>query len=747
MKGFLIFILCGMVQSYFLLAQKEVGFISGKVIEITADSTENPLTGVNVYWAGTQYGATTDADGDFTIGLTTESNRLVFSYVGYESDTIIITDNRFVRVVLQHHRKIDEAIIVRRQRSVHISVIDPIKIEKIGEKELLKAACCNLSESFETNPSVDVTFTDAVTGTKQIQMLGLAGPYIQITRENMPDIRGLSAIYGLTYIPGPWISGILLNKGTGSVVNGFESIAGQIDVQLREAETMDRLYFNAYANEDSRIEGNLMVKAHPGKQLGTALLLHASNSTMRIDKNKDGFTDMPLTKQYIALNRWEYHDGEGTHLEFSVKGLFVDNTGGQIGYNPERDRGSQEIWGMHNIMKRIEGWAKAGKTSHDKPWKSLGLQMSGVLHWQDAVFGLNKFNGLQRSLYANLIYQGILGNTAHKFRAGASYQYDVIIELLNNDDYGREESVPGIFYEYTYSYLESFNAVAGIRADYHSSSGLFITPRLHLRYAITPRNIIRASVGRGQRTASVLSENIALLSSSRQIIFNGNKPSLPYGMSPEVAWNFGLNFTRNFSIDYRQGTFTTDLYHTRFSSQVVIDLDQSPQQAVIYNLSGKSFSNSLQLQLDYELIKRLDIRLAYRFYDVRTTFSGTLREKPLVSKNRAFFNSAYETRNHWKFDATFSWQGPKRIPYTGSNPDEFRLPSESPGYGVVNFHISKTWREKFELYTGVENVFNYKQKNPIIASDQPFGPYFDSSLIWGPVFGRNIYAGFRLRIK
>jgi len=630
---------------------------------------------------------------------------------------------------------------------LHISTIDPIKTEKIGEKELLKAACCNLSESFETNPSVDVTFTDAVTGTKQIQMLGLAGIYTQITRENMPDIRGLSAIYGLTYIPGPWISGLMLNKGTGSVVNGFESIAGQIDVQLRKAETMDRLYFNAYVNEDSRLEGNLMLKTRINEKLGTGLFLHASNSSMRNDKNKDGFMDMPLTEQYIALNRWEYHNELGVHLEFAVKGLFFDNTAGQMNFNPERDKLSREIWGMNNKTNRIEAWAKAGKANPDKPWQSFGMQISGVFHRQDAYFGLNTFDGIQQSLYANFIYQGIMGSTTHKFRTGVSYQYDFISELLNNNQYDRRESVPGLFYEYTFSYLEKFNAVAGIRADYHNFYGMFFTPRLHLRYAITPRSIIRASAGRGQRTSSVLSENIALLASSRQIIFREENASYPYGLKPEIAWNFGLNFTQNFTIDYRQGTFTADLYHTRFTEQVVIDLEQSPQQAIIYNLDGKSFSNSVQLQLDYELIKRLDVRLAYRFYDVRTTYSGVFREKPLVSKNRAFMNAAYETRNHWKFDATFNWQGPKRIPYTESNPVEFRLPDESPGFGTVNFHISKTWREKFEIYTGVENAFNYKQKHPIVAADQPFGPYFDSSLIWGPVFGRNIYAGLRYKIK
>jgi len=289
--------------------------------------------------------------------------------------------------------------------------------------------------------------------------------------------------------------------------------------------------------------------------------------------------------------------------------------------------------------------------------------------------------------------------------------------------------------------------VAGIRIDYHSLYGFFLTPRLNMKYNILSNLILRASAGRGLRTASVFAENISLLASSRKIILNNFNNDFPYGLKPEIAWNYGFNLTYNFTLDYRQGSISVDIYRTDFENQVIVDIDKNPHEADVYNLVGKSFSNSLQFQGDYELIKRLDLRLAYRYYDVKTTYSDELLEKPLTSKHRFLANLSYNTRNFWNIDLTINTQGPKRIPNTKSNPDEYKLAEYSQWYSVVNIQISKTWKEKFEAYIGVENVFDYRQKKLIVAADDPFGKYFDSSIIWGPVFGRNFYLGLRYKLK
>ena len=731
-----------------LWAQQGENYLQGKVTEQTNEGEIKSLIGANVYWLGTSTGTVTDENGRFRIVRVQETTKLVVSYIGYENDTINASGKDFINVQLITAASLDEVGVIHRKKSTEISYSDPMKTENISEKELLKAACCNLSESFETTPSVDVSFTDAVTGTRQIQMLGLAGPYTQITRENMPNIRGLSAVYGLTYVPGTWVEGIQLNKGTGSVVNGYESIAGQINVELRKPESAERLYLNVYGNEGGRFEANAnFAQRFKKEKWSTALLLHGKNNAIKWDRNNDGFLDNPLSNHFIGLNRWKYIGPEGMRMQFGMKGTYIDNTGGQTDFVPSRDALTTNKWGMHMNVQRFEGWTKIGRVFEQMPWKTVGLQLSGASHQQDSYFGMNDYDATQHTFYANLLYQSIFSNTNHKFKTGASFQYDDYKEVLNDTAYNRTEMVPGAYFEYTYNHMDKFNAVAGIRADYHNLFGAFVTPRLHLRYAITENTILRASGGRGQRTANILSENNGLLASSRQVIIEGDASDKPYGLDPEVAWNYGINLTHSFRLNYQDGTITFDFYRTDFENQIVADLDQSPQKVVLYNLRGKSFSNSFQVQVDYELVKRLDARLAYRWYDVRTTYNGRLMQKPLVATNRAFLNLAYETRNNWKLDYTFNWQGQKRIPFTGSNPEGFQLQENSPDFVLMNAQISKMWKEKFEVYAGVENLLNYRQDNPILSSEQPFGPYFDSSLIWGPVFGRNTYIGLRYRLK
>ena len=736
------------VSSVNLSAQSSSNITTGTVYELSVDGDLLPLVGANVHWSGTSVGTSSDVEGYFEIENTTDINQLVISFIGYQSDTLIIEGSESVEVLLELSVSLEEVEISYRKKSTEISFTDPLKIEKIGEEELLKAACCNLSESFETSASVDVSFTDAVTGTRQIQMLGLAGPYTQITRENIPDIRGLSSMYGMTFIPGTWIESIQLNKGTGSVLNGFESIAGQINVELRKPENADRLYLNLYANEGGRFEANANWATQlSGGKWSTAVLLHGKDNTKKNDRNEDGFLDNHLGKNFIGLNRWKYIGDNGLRLQLGVKGTLIDMVGGQLDFDPETDAGTINHWGMDTDIQRLEGWLKMGKIYEDSPWKSIAVQLNAVTHNQDSYFGINDYQATQTSLYANFLYQDILGNTNHSFRSGASFQYDKYDEGLNENSFDRTEVVPGVFFEYDYSALDKFSIVLGLRGDYHNHYGGFLTPRFHLRYALNDDSVLRASAGRGQRTANLLAENNGLLASSREIIIRGDDSDKPYGLNPEVAWNYGINFTQSFRLSNRDGAFSVDFYRTHFENQIVVDLDASSQQVSFYNLDGKSYSNTFQAQVDYELMKRFDIRIVYRWFDVRTTYSGDVLQKPLVSPHRAFVNLSYSSEKLLNFDLTLNWQSSKRIPNTSSNPEKYRLAPRSPDFVVANFQISKSWSERFDLYLGVENLLGYRQENPILASEQPFGEYFDSTLVWGPIFGRNTYVGLRYRLK
>lgn len=641
-------------------------------------------------------------------------------------------------------KKLKDVEIKARRKSTEISIIDPIKSEKISGRELLKAACCNLSESFETTPSVDVAFTDAVTGYKQIQMLGLAGPYTVITRENIPEIRGLAAITGLTYTPGTWIESMQLSKGTGSVVNGYETVAGQINMELHKPFEGDRWLLNLYQNTQGRSEANLVYRHEFNPGLSTNLMLHGKSQWVKTDQNKDGFMDQPLGNQFVGLNRWFWFGHNGWEMQGGVKGTYAGNTGGQKTYTKGTEQKAGNPWGFEQSTKRVEGWAKIGKVWPAFKWRSIGLQLSGVYHEQESLYGARNYDATERSFYSNLIYQTIIGNTNHIIKGGASFLFDQYDEKLSGTPYKRNEAVPGIFAEYAYSYLTKWNVVLGLRGDYHNLYGAFVTPRLHVRYAPFRRSAFRASVGRAQRTANIFAENAGYLASNRQFVILNAAAGKAYGLNPEVAWNFGLNFTQKFRLNYREGAFGIDYYYTHFDNQVVADIED--QHTVrFYNLDGRSFAHSLQAQLDYEPVRKLDVRIAYRWYDVKTTYSGTLKEKPLIAAHRAFLNVGYETKNDWKFDYTIQWIGPKRIPDVSHG--SHVIEAESPSFVQMNAQVTKTIRGNLDIYAGGENLTNYMQHDAVIGASDPYGPGFDASLIWGPVMGRNVYAGLRYRLK
>lgn len=704
--------------------------VKGKVTE----SNGNDLVGANVYWLGTTIGVVTDKNGAFEIERDDQSNTLVFSFTGFQSDTIEVGEKSELSISLKESLELEEVNIVHKKKTVSISQLDPWKTENVSSDELRKAACCSLSESFETNPSVDVSFTDAITGTKQIRMLGLSGPNIQISRENIPSIRGVAAIYGLEYIPGSWIESMQLNKGAGSVVNGYESIAGQINVELRKSEAKEKVFLNLYSNQGGMSEMNLFTKTKVNDQWSTAILGHARYNGTINDRNRDGFYDNVNGEHYIGMNRWQYRGRKGWMGQVGVLGTSIDAKGGQVNFDHQRLSNSTSVWGMKKKTRRMEVYGKIGHLFQEYPNRSMALQFNAVNHDKNSFFGLNQYVARQQSFYQNFIFQDKFGNGDHSYRTGFSFQGDNYTEYLNSSYYGLQERVPGVYYEYTYTNETKFSMVLGMRADFHNIYGTFYTPRFHSRYELAPKLVLRASAGKGHRSPRVIAENEGLLASSRNIIIDDF-----VGTKMESAWNFGMNLTKSFTLDYRDGSVSLDLYHTRFDNQIVVDLE-SLYQARMYNLQGESFSNSMQVQMDYELIKRLDVRVAYRFYDVQTTFSGELKSKPFLASHRSFMNIGYASRSHIDFDFTFNWQGQKRLPISATNV------LESPAFYVVNTQIAKTFKDRLEVYLGCENLLDFRQDSPIINSHDPFDESFDAAQIWGPVFGRMIYAGLRFKI-
>lgn len=722
--------------------------IKGVVLEENKKGVFVPLAGASVVWLGTNKGTTTDSSGIFKIRQPKGAGRLIISYTGYTSDTISVVVTKELKIILASGKQLNEVTVTAKQRSTYLSSLNPIRTQVMTERELFKAACCNLSESFETNPSVDVSYNDAVTGSKQIQLLGLSGNYTQLTVESLPGPRGLATPFGLNFIPGPFVESIQLNKGVGSVVNGYESIAGQINVELKKPQTAEKLYLNAYINDMTKTDLNLVLTEKFGDKWSTALLLHDNFQTKTdVDYNKDGFRDMTSGNLFTAVNRWNYNGKKGFESQLGFKILLDDFTGGQTSFDPDKDKFSTRSFGLGIKTNRYEVYGKAGYVFPEKKYKSIGLQVSAFDHKQDSYFGMTSYNGRQKNFYANLIYQSIIGTTAHKFRTGMSFLSDNYNEQFNNVRFKRQEAVPGAFFEYTFTPVEKFNVVAGMRADHNSLFGWFATPRLHIRYEPVKGTTIRVSAGRGQRTANIFAENNSVFVSARQMTIVNADPGKAYGLDPEIAWNKGISVDQKFKLFKRAANFAIDFFRNDFEKQVVVDLED-PRQVKFYNLTGKSYSNSLQLEMNLEPVKKLEMRLAYRFFDVKTTYGSQLLQKPFTARHRAFANLGYEIKG-WKLDYTFNYNGTKRITNTAANPAAYIRRATSPDYVLMNAQVSKTVGKKHpvDFYIGGENLTNFLQGDVIVSADQPFGPYFDASLIWGPVTGRMFYAGFRYKIK
>lgn len=715
-------------------------------IVVAEDNKGNffPLAGASILWAGTGKGTKTDMHGVFSIPHEEPGAKLVVSYSGYRSDTITIANMSDLQIVLAANGQLNEVKVTSRRKSVYVDMYNPFRIANITPKELLKAACCNLSESFETNPSVDVSYNDAVTGSKQIQLLGLSGNYTQLTVENLPGPRGLATPLGLNSIAGPWVDGIQLSKGTGSVVNGYESIAGQINVELKKPETAEKLYANGYVNSMGKTDLNLNLAQKLSDKWSMGLLLHDDFLYNKTDFNKDSFRDLPTGNQFSGVGRWKFDNAKGFMLQFGAKALIDEKTGGQMDYTKDHQ---SSLYGLGINTNRYEGFAKIGYVFPEKKYQSIGLQLSAFSHKQDAYFGLTPYNAEQKNFYSNLIYQNIIGNADHKFRTGLSFSADKYNELYKSQTFQRKEVVPGAFFEYTYNWKEKFDVVAGLRADHNSLFGLFATPRLNVRYEPIKGTTVRLSAGRGQRTANIFAENIGTLVSARTVNIIGAANGKAYGLDPEVAWNKGVSVDQKLKLFRRDAMLSFDFFRNDFTNQVVVDLEDA-RQVKFYNLDGRSFSNSLQAELSMTPAKNFDVRLAYRWFDVKTTYGDQLLQKPLTAENRAFANLAYELKG-WKFDYTANFVGGKRIPSTAANPEAYRLPGYSTDYVTMNAQVSKAVgkAKAFELYVGGENLTNYFQQNAILSANQPFGNYFDASLIWGPVSGRLLYTGFRYKIK
>ena len=706
------------------------------------DDQNEPIVGANVYWEGTQTGTTSDAKGYFEIEKKGTAVNLVVSYIGYTTATIPVKDVKGpLRVVMNGEVTLDEVVVSERRIGTIASRTSIVQTQKITYDEICRAACCNLAESFETNPSVDVSYADASTGARQIKLLGLAGTYVQMLTENYPNFRGAASLYGLDYVPGAWMESIQVSKGTSSVKNGYEALAGQINVEFKKPPTADIFSVNLFGSDAGRYEGNADASWHINDKVSTGLLVHYSSDKMQHDGNDDGFLDTPLKEQVNLMNRW-YHKLDRYVAQYGARYLHESRTGGQA----TKHHDFADPYRVRLNTNRAELYTKQAYIIDAEKVESVALILSGSYHEQKSWYDRTPYNVYQNNVYASMLYEKEF-SPAHSLSTGLSLNYDGFAENLTlagvRNLYDRTEVVPGAYAQYTYNLHDKLIVLAGLRADYSSLYDFFVTPRVHVKYNPFDWFHVRVSAGKGFRTANVLAENNFLLASSRKMQIADN-------LDQEEAWNTGLNLSFYIPLFGKELTLNGEWYYTNFLKQVVVDMDSDPHAVRFYNLDGKSYSNSFQVEATYPFFRGFTLTAAYRYTDAKTDYTnaeGVTRrlKKPLVSDYKGLLTASYQTPlKKWQFDLTGQFNGGGRMPTPdATNP---LWEPEFKAYTVVNAQITKYFR-RWSIYVGAENLFDFKQKHPIIDAENPRGDNFDGSMVWGPVHGRKIYAGLRFNIS
>ena len=723
--------------------------VTGRVV----NTRQEPLVGATLKWVGTTSGTRTDKDGSFELQRPRPLNaKLVASYVGHRPDTILLTKLPDTIIVfrLQEQQGLSEVIIESQRKGIILSDLSPIKVEQITQTELRKSACCDLAGCFETQTTVQPQTTNVVTNAKELRILGLSGVYNQILLDGFPVIQGLTYTYGISSVPGTLVSNIYVAKGANSVLQGFESISGQINVETKEPDNTDRLLLNSYINSfgEKHLNSNYAIKKNKWSNL-TAF--HMVQPAGKIDRDQDNFLDLPLLTRYLLMNKWKYGNEKswGWHSRIGIRLLQENRIGGQSSFDPVTDKGSNTIYGQAVSIQQPEVWTKTGYRFNDK--HGITGFFSSFYQRQRSYFGTVRYQARQTNAYLNLQYE--LNYNEHQLKTGISFRYLRLSEDIDFTDqfilrtydgmYRRNEKIPGVFAENTWRLAQDkITWIMGIRGDHHNEFGFQVTPRSLIKYDITPSTIVRANIGTGWRTVNLFSENIGLLVSSRDILF-------AEALLPERALNMGINFTKKFQAASQKlsGHVSVDFYRTSFQNQIFPDYDSDPTKAIIKNFTGKSISNGLQTELLLHLWSTLEFKTGYNLLDVfRITESGK-QLLPFNPRQKLLTTISYRPAGRpLQADANIHWYGKQRLPDTKSNPANYQRPDFSNPYTIFNFQLTYSFKN-LEVYSGVENLFDFRQRQPIISWQDPFSPFFDTSSVWGPTRGREIYIGIRFKLK
>ncbi len=711
------------------------------------------LPGAQVYFLGTQIAGYADSMGGYRLPWTegeAETRYLVTRQVGYAPDTTAVTGPGYHHIRLVSDADLETVTVRGRREAQYMDDLNPVRTEVVSSLELQKGACCDLAGCFNTNATVQKNVTNVITQAQELRILGLSGVYNQVLIDGFPLVQGLTYTYGIGDVPGSWIENIYISKGANSVLQGYESISGQINVELREPRTglntgQPDVFLQAYGNSFGEFQVNGIFE-QSGEGWGNALFIHTTQPARRFDRDDDGFLDLPLVSRYSLADRLTYGDPHaiGWSGGAGLRLLGVERTGGQTAYQPDEHAGDDQVYGQWVQYTQPELWTRTAYRWRDN--QRMVLLVSGMIHDQRSWYGLLQYKARQETMNASLQYDWEPIAT-WRLKTGVAHRSHVINETLSFEknplaltqegDYYREDQVTGIYAESVSEFWDDqLTWILGARLDRHQRFGEIFTPRSLVKLDLWEGSSLRGSFGWGWRTANVFSEQIVLLAGNRDVLIDGD-------LRPEKAVNWGVNFSQKLFLGNMVVRWGADYYQTRFSNQIFPDFLQDARTAVVANFTDPSYSRAFQTDLDLTPLAGLQMKLAYNFLDVYREVGGERVDLPFNARHRLMGTVSYATSDgRWQGDVHAHWYGSMNLPNTSGNPEPFQRPDQSPDYATLTAQLTARFGD-FDIYGGCENILDFRQKQPIVGWQDPFGSYFDTSSVWGPTRGREFYLGVR----
>lgn len=698
----------------------------------------------------------TDSLGQASIPLSLSGRRLkiVAHSPGFVSDSLVTESETVLRFFLEPEKELPEVEVQAQAQAAFLEKTAVIKTEVINRTELKKAACCDLAGCFETQGTVQPQVSNVLSNAKELRILGLSGVYNQLLVDGMPTLLGLSFPYGVSGIPGPMVENIYVSKGTNSVLQGFESISGQINVLTTNAAAADKLRASYYINQFAERHFNAAISQKTERH-AVVYGIHLVDPAGRRDRDGDGFLDVTRLQRKMAFVNGSWN-GEKFSGEYGVRSSLESRNSGQYSYDPEKDQGSTRIYGQTVGFNQTDIRQKTEYRYRDN--QRIILQTAAQLHRQDSWFGNLHYRGRQWIGYGNIQHEIIW--SGHILRSGFSQRLlDAREEITLPSDpvqrsfagnYRKYEIIPGIFAENTFSFRgDRLKLIAGIRADHHNRFGWQVVPRMMLRADFSENSIFRMNAGRGWRTLNLFTDHGQILAGNRNL-------QIQPGLLPELAWNAGMSYTRNFESPSFNGYLSADAYYTWFNNQLFPEYEASGTQIVFRNFgesprkgNAAATSESFYAQLEGKFnlnAAGLSMRFSYSYTENFRTLQGEKTILPFTPLHRGLAAVSWKPPGtRWQFDFTQHLYGSQYLPDTRQNPEAYRNPEKSPAYQILNFQVIRFFK-KLELYAGCENILDFRQLRPITAWQEPFSPWFDTAGVWGPTRGRELYAGLRFRI-